>query len=77
MGKNGQDDTGTMREFVARRGATDLRRAGKAVETVIPDLERVIPGGDRVESCWEDGVYYLSGCQPEKLEKHGGIGRRP
>ena len=42
MGKNGQDDTGTMREFVARRGATGLRRAGKAVETVIPDLERVI-----------------------------------
>ena len=42
MGKNGQDDTGTTREFVARRGATGLRRAGKAVETVIPDLERVI-----------------------------------
>ena len=42
MGKNGQDDGGTMREIVARRGATELRRAGKAVETVIPDRERVI-----------------------------------
>ena len=42
MGKNGQDDGGTMREMVARRGATELRRAGKAVETVIPDRERVI-----------------------------------
>ncbi len=42
MGKNGQDHRGTMREIVARRGATELRRAGKAVETVIPDRERVI-----------------------------------
>lgn len=31
-----------MREFVARQGAVGLRRAGEAVEAVIPDLERVI-----------------------------------
>lgn len=42
MGKNGQDHGGTMREVVARRGATELRRAGKAAETVVPDRERVI-----------------------------------
>ncbi|MCY4360124.1 MAG: YcjX family protein [Cyanobacteria bacterium MAG APA_bin_95] len=42
MGKNGQDDTGATSESVARQVVTGLRRAREAVETVIPDRERVI-----------------------------------
>ncbi|MXW13115.1 MAG: YcjX family protein [Synechococcus sp. SB0662_bin_45] len=41
MGRNGQNQ-GAPWEAWASRGAAEWRRAGKAVETVIPDLERVI-----------------------------------
>ncbi|SAY38281.1 hypothetical protein FLM9_140 [Candidatus Synechococcus spongiarum] len=42
MGKDGEDQAGAMGEVMARQVVTILRRAGKAVETVVPDLERVI-----------------------------------
>ena len=42
MGKSGQDDIGAMSEFGVRQVVTGLRRAGEAVQTAVPDLERVI-----------------------------------
>ncbi|MXY62686.1 MAG: YcjX family protein, partial [Synechococcus sp. SB0665_bin_28] len=41
MGRNGQNQ-GAPWEAWASRGAAEWRRAGEAVETVVPDLERVI-----------------------------------
>lgn len=41
MGRNAQNQGAPWGSW-ARRGATELRRAGEAVETVIPDRERVI-----------------------------------